>query len=49
MVFYAVALNATALPTDKIYANQKQAADTLNKVWKEEPNYPGVVHLPDPQ
>jgi hypothetical protein len=43
-VFYALALNATALPTDKTYANKKKAAEILNKVWKEEPNHPGVVH-----
>jgi tetratricopeptide (TPR) repeat protein len=43
-VFYALALNATALPTDKTYANQRKAAQILNKIWKEEPNHPGVVH-----
>src|SRR6516162_10946181 len=43
-VFYALALNATALPTDKTYANQKKAAEILNRVWKEQPNHPGVVH-----
>jgi len=43
-VFYALALNATALPTDKTYANQKKAAEILNKIWKEQPNHPGVVH-----
>ena len=43
-VFYALALDATALPTDKTYANQKKAAQILNKIWKEEPNHPGVVH-----
>ena len=43
-VFYALALDSTALPTDKTYANQKKAAEILNKVWKEEPNHPGVVH-----
>jgi tetratricopeptide (TPR) repeat protein len=43
-VFYALALDTTALPTDKTYANQKKAAEILNKVWKEEPNHPGVVH-----
>jgi tetratricopeptide (TPR) repeat protein len=43
-VFYALALDTTALPTDKTYANQKKAAQILNKVWKEEPNHPGVVH-----
>jgi hypothetical protein len=43
-VFYALALDTTALPTDKTYANQKKAAEILNKIWKEEPNHPGVVH-----
>jgi hypothetical protein len=43
-VFYALALNATALPTDKTFANKRKAAEILNKVWKEEPNHPGVVH-----
>jgi hypothetical protein len=43
-VFYALALNATALPTDKTYANQKKAAAILEKVWKEEPDHPGVAH-----
>jgi hypothetical protein len=43
-VFYALALDTTALPTDKTYAHQKKAAEFLNKVWKEQPNHPGVVH-----
>ena len=43
-VFYALALNATALPTDKTFANKRKAAEILNKVWKEQPNHPGVVH-----
>ena len=43
-VFYALALVTTALPTDKTYANQKKAAEILNKIWKEEPYNPGVVH-----
>src|SRR5204862_6727483 len=43
-VFYALALNATAPPTDKTYANQKKAAAILDKVWKEQPEHPGVVH-----
>ena len=42
--FYGLALNASALPTDKTYANQRKAADILNKVWAEQPNHPGVVH-----
>jgi hypothetical protein len=43
-VFYALALDTTAPPTDKTYANQKKAAEILNKVWKEQANHPGVVH-----
>ena len=43
-VFYALALNATALPTDKTFANKRKAAEILDKVWAEQPNHPGVVH-----
>ena len=43
-VFYALALNATALPTDKAYANKKKAAEILNQVFAEQPNHPGAVH-----
>jgi hypothetical protein len=43
-VFYALALNASALKADKSFANQRKAAAILNNIWKEEPNHPGVVH-----
>ncbi len=43
-VFYALALNGTALPTDKTYANQKKAAEILNRVLAKKPDHPGVVH-----
>lgn len=43
-IFYALALLGTALNTDKTYANQKKAAEILNKVLPEEPNHPGVIH-----
>jgi tetratricopeptide (TPR) repeat protein len=43
-VFYALALNATALPTDKTYANQLKAAALLETVLAEQPNHPGVAH-----
>jgi hypothetical protein len=43
-VFYALALNASALKTDKTFANQRKAAEILNKIWEEEPNHPGVAH-----
>src|SRR5690242_1772677 len=43
-VFYALALNATAAPTDKTYANQRKAGAILEKVYAERPNHPGVAH-----
>jgi hypothetical protein len=43
-VFYSLALNATALPTDKAFANQRKAAAILEKVHAEQPNHPGVAH-----
>jgi hypothetical protein len=43
-IFYALALNATALPTDKTYANQLKAATLLEKVFAEQPQHPGVAH-----
>lgn len=43
-IFYALALNATALPTDKTYANQLKAAGILEKVFGEQPQHPGVAH-----
>jgi tetratricopeptide (TPR) repeat protein len=43
-VFYGLALNASALPTDTTFTNKRKAAEILNKVWAEQPNHPGVVH-----
>ncbi|MBI4636562.1 MAG: hypothetical protein HY727_09470 [Candidatus Rokubacteria bacterium] len=43
-VFYSLALDATALPTDKTYANQLKAATILEKVFAEQPQHPGVAH-----
>src|SRR5919202_1275862 len=43
-VFYALALDTTALPTDKTYANQLQAAAILEAVFAEQPQHPGVSH-----
>ena len=43
-IFYALSLLGTALPTDKTYANQKKAAEILNKVLSAEPEHPGVAH-----
>ncbi len=46
-VFYALALNATALatiPMDKTYTRQKEAAEILNTVLRQNPQHPGVTH-----
>ena len=43
-VFYALALDVTALPIDKTYANQLKAARILEKVFAEQPDHPGVAH-----
>jgi hypothetical protein len=43
-VFYSLALNATQPPTDKTFANKMKAAQILDKVWKQQPNHPGIVH-----
>jgi hypothetical protein len=43
-VFYALALDTNASPTDKSYANQKKAAQLLKQVFDEQPNHPGAAH-----
>jgi tetratricopeptide (TPR) repeat protein len=43
-IFYALALIATASPTDKSHANQKRAADILAPIWRRQPQHPGVPH-----
>ena len=43
-IFYALALIATASPTDKTYRNQKEAAEILERVRIEMPDHPGVIH-----
>lgn len=43
-VFYALALDAAAEPTDKTYRNQKKAASILNTLYPAEPNHPGIIH-----
>src|SRR5258708_6772081 len=42
--FYALSVDQTALPTDKTYANQLKAAAILEKLYKLEPDHPGVTH-----
>ncbi|SOD41926.1 tetratricopeptide repeat protein [Nitrosovibrio sp. Nv4] len=43
-ILYALLLNATALPTDKTFANQLRAADILEPLFKKYPNHPGIPH-----
>ena len=43
-IFYALALNETALHSDKTYANQLKAGAILEKVAETQPEHPGVVH-----
>jgi tetratricopeptide (TPR) repeat protein len=43
-VFYALALQATADPHDKTYANQRRSGEIAEKVFAVEPNHPGAAH-----
>ena len=43
-IFYALALDQTALPSDKTYALQLQAAEILEPLWKKYPDHPGLAH-----
>ncbi len=43
-VFYALALDGTALPTDKSYANQKKAGAILAPMFTTTRDHPGVAH-----
>jgi hypothetical protein len=42
--FYALALIATASPTDKTYARQREAGQILERLFAEQPNHPGLAH-----
>ena len=43
-IFYALALNETALHSDKTYANQLKAGAILEEVEAKLPDHPGVLH-----
>ncbi len=43
-IFYALALIATAKPTDRTHGNQKQAADILEPLYRQQPQHPGLAH-----
>jgi hypothetical protein len=44
MAFYALALQATADPHDKTYANQKRSAEIAEKIFAAQPDHPGAAH-----
>jgi hypothetical protein len=43
-IFYALALDQTALPSDKTYANQLKAAGILEQEFTRQPEHPGLAH-----
>ncbi len=43
-IFYALALAASEEPTDKTYAARLKAGAILEKLFREEPNHPGLAH-----
>lgn len=43
-IFYALAVNQTALTTDKQYSQQLKAAAILEPLYKEHPKHPGLAH-----
>src|SRR5262249_28469998 len=43
-IFYALALAASASPTDKTYADQLKAGAILEKLLATEPDHPGLAH-----
>ena len=43
-IFYALAIAASEDPADKTYAGRVEAGAILEKLFKEEPNHPGLAH-----
>jgi tetratricopeptide (TPR) repeat protein len=43
-IFYALAVNQTALPTDKSYAPQLKAVSLLEPLFARHPDHPGLAH-----
>jgi len=44
MIFYALAVNQTAPPTDKTYANQRKAGAILEQLFAAKPDHPRIAH-----
>ncbi len=43
-IFYALALDGTADPADKTFANQKKAGSLLTSLAEKDPDHPGIIH-----
>ncbi|WP_186755642.1 tetratricopeptide repeat protein [Echinicola salinicaeni] len=43
-IFYALALRATADPSDKTYAVQRKSGEILESIYPNQPNHPGIAH-----
>lgn len=43
-IFYALALDAAASPTDKTYTKQKKAGAILDSLYPKAPDHPGILH-----
>jgi len=43
-VFYALALDASADPTDKTYTRQRKAGGILDSLYAAFPDHPGIIH-----
>jgi tetratricopeptide (TPR) repeat protein len=43
-IFYALALDAAAAPTDSSLDRQKKAGEILNALYPAEPDHPGIIH-----
>jgi tetratricopeptide (TPR) repeat protein len=43
-IFHAIALTASAAPTDKSYAKQLEAAAILEPIFAKQPRHPGIAH-----
>jgi tetratricopeptide (TPR) repeat protein len=43
-VFYALALRAAAVNSDRSFSKQKKSGKILEKLFTEQPNHPGIAH-----
>jgi hypothetical protein len=43
-IHYALALNTSASPSDKTYANQLKGAAILEAIFQRQPDHPGIAH-----